>query len=389
MKILYWTPRFLPDIGGIPVLAMHKLSILHARGDGILVLASHSTSDPSFGTDFGGIPVYRLPFWAALANRDLRLMLQVQRECARLIDDFKPDLIHIDFSGYTAYFQLASRNESTIPMLVSLHSCFAGQPSGEDTTVARLLRKADWIVAASHAVLTDATQLLPEIESKASVIYYGLEPPDVAPLPLPLDPMRILCVGRLHREKGFDLVIQAFVNLVSRYPSLRLTIVGGGPERAVLEELASSLGLSQSIEFVGEVSNNLIVQWMNGATVVVLPSRVREAFPVVALEAASMARPVVASNVGGLAESVADGKTGLLVEMENVEALTNAIAYLLDHSEAAREMGAAARSRTLELYSLDRFTQAYDELYHRLIRQSKVTLDSWNKQSPQPVTSSV
>jgi glycosyltransferase involved in cell wall biosynthesis len=87
----------------------------------------------------------------------------------------------------------------------------------------------------------------------------------------------------------------------------------------------------------------------------------------VVLQAAQMCRPVVATNLGGLLETVSDQETGLLFENENVAALTEAIAYLLKHPAIAVEMGVKARSRALETFSVEAHVAAYDALYTKLI----------------------
>jgi glycosyltransferase involved in cell wall biosynthesis len=87
-----------------------------------------------------------------------------------------------------------------------------------------------------------------------------------------------------------------------------------------------------------------------------------------ALEAAMLARPVVATPAGGLEEAIIHGQTGLIVEKENSLALAEAVAFLLDHPDVAVRMGQAARSRVLQTFSLDRCVDSYDTLYRRLIQ---------------------
>jgi glycogen(starch) synthase len=114
---------------------------------------------------------------------------------------------------------------------------------------------------------------------------------------------------------------------------------------------------------------------MNNATIVIMPSR-SESLPLVALEAAMMARPVVAARVGGLPEVVVHNETGLLVEQENSSALAEAIEFLLDHPETTIEMGQAARCRAQEVFSLEKFIDAYDKLYLKLIEQPTTRIKS-------------
>ena len=113
----------------------------------------------------------------------------------------------------------------------------------------------------------------------------------------------------------------------------------------------------------------LVPALINTATMVVMPSR-REGLPLVALEAALMARPIVATRVGGLPEVVVHQQTGLLVEPENSDALAEAITFLLDHHETATQLGQAARQRAQEVFGWERCVDAYDALYRKLIKKS-------------------
>ena len=108
---------------------------------------------------------------------------------------------------------------------------------------------------------------------------------------------------------------------------------------------------------------------LNSATVVVMPSRT-EGLPIVALQAALMARPIVATRVGGLPEAVLHQETGLLVERGDSKALAEAIAALLAHPEMGSTMGQAARHRAQKLFNLERCVDAYDALYRRLIQEA-------------------
>src|SRR5262249_53155861 len=158
-----------------------------------------------------------------------------------------------------------------------------------------------------------------------SVIYNGIEAPPLAHAPLPFDAPRLLCVGRLAVEKGFDLALNAFASVARRFPKARLIIAGDGPVRSQLERQTGDLGLTGSVEFPGWVDPEDVVALINTSTMLLIPSRL-ESFPLVALQGALMARPVVASTVGGLPEIVVHGETGLLFAKEDnvgfVEALS-------------------------------------------------------------------
>ena len=115
----------------------------------------------------------------------------------------------------------------------------------------------------------------------------------------------------------------------------------------------------------------MVYELINKTTMLVVPSRWREAFGLVALEAAQMARPVIASRVGGLAEAVLDGETGLLVESENIPAFAESIVWMIENPERAVQMGLAGYNRTRTDFSWEKYSNAYDSIYRR-VRQEKL-----------------
>ena len=184
--------------------------------------------------------------------------------------------------------------------------------------------------------------------------------------PLSFNPACILGIGRLTYEKGFDLLLDAISLIVDRYPYLSIKIIGDGPERASLEQQTIKLRLIDKVELMGNISNDDIPKYINAACLVVVPSRYQEPFGIVAVEAALMARPVVAANVGGLAEIVVNNETGLLVEMENSRAFADAIVAILAQPEKTIRMGLAGRLRVQKEFNLAKYVDAYDMLYQQM-----------------------
>src|SRR5262249_3612688 len=188
-------------------------------------------------------------------------------------------------------------------------------PQQADALMSLTLRNAVWVVGCSEAILLRGQQFVPEIIPRSSVIYNARKEPSLLPGPLPSKAPRVLCLGRLAPEKGFDLALTAFAAVIERHPHARLLIAGDGPARSDLERQAGQSGLGRAVDFVGWVAPDQIPALLNGATAVVIPSR-QEGLPLVAVEAALMARPVVATRVGGLPEAIVHQQTGVLVEPE-------------------------------------------------------------------------
>ena len=364
--ILFWSERFWPTIGGVETSASKLLPALRARGYEFVVVTLADYFDLPEEDDYEGIPVRRFPFWSALAKGDVIQIAELRQRMSALKRTFGPELIHVNFLGPSVLFHLHTLDAHPAPLLVSMDSAFPGQEIGGDSLAGRILRSADWVTCVSAASLAQARKLAPEITPRSSFIYQGVKVPDLQPEPLPTESPRLLCLGRLDGVKGFDLALAAFASIAARFPRARLVIAGDGPERPELERQAAELGLGDAVEFSGWAAPDAVPALINSATVVVMPSR-SESFGLVALEAAMMARPVVATRVGGLVEIVVHQQTGLLVEPEDSSALAEAIASLLNHPQTATHMGKAARQRAQEVFSWDRYVEAYDTLYQRLI----------------------
>jgi glycogen synthase len=370
-RILFWTLRFWPDRGGIEIFTMRMLPALQERNYDFAVVSSHGDWNVPDETDYNGTPVYRFRFWTALSERNPSRILKLQRQIAHLKKIYQPDLVHLHFHGHIAYFHLTTLIAHPSPMLLTLHSDLSGFRSDKDTLIGQTLRSATWVNAVSNATLADAVDAVPEILDHSSVIYYGLALPEASPERLDFDSPSILYLGRLVAEKGVDLAITAFASLRRRFPRARLTIAGDGPVRSELERLTRELELTNAVEFSGWINPEKIPELINRATIVVIPSRYRDPLPLVALQAAQMARPVVAARMGGLPETVIDQQTGVLFENEDSAALTEAIAFLLDHPDIAARMGEAGRRRARAVFNFERCVDAYDSLYASLIQKGR------------------
>jgi glycosyltransferase involved in cell wall biosynthesis len=369
VRVLYISDFFLPDIGGVEVISGQLLSALKRKGHQFVVATSHQLLNLPDQTDYDGIEVHRFEFRRSLSSRDLKSMKGIVERLGALKRGFQPDLVHIA-AGANAFFHERTRSIHPAPTLVTLHEIF-GPGTALDGVIGRMFTSADWIVASSAAVLDNLRRALPQATDHSSLILNALEMPALAPAPLVLDPPRLLCVGRLVREKGFDVAIRAMKAIVARFHSARMIIAGDGIARLELEQLARQLGISDAIKFLGWVAPAGIGALINTSSIVVMPSRWQEPFGLVALQAAQMGRPIVATRQGGLPEIVLDGETGLLVNANDSDGVANAVTWLLERPESARRMGAMALERAQEKFSADGFANAYDALYRRLVSSEK------------------
>lgn len=368
MKLLFVQETFWPSIGGIQVLSLRALVALRERGYEPTVIATFAGEDLPERDEVNGITVYRLPFRRSLEGRDLDAVIRCRNEYARLKNEICPDMVQLNFSGPSGFFLLATAAPDDPPLVVAVRHPL-GEIDGEGTLVSRLLRSATWVTGNSQATLDGALKAAPDIESRCSVILNGLEAPTRPLTRLPLAPPELLFLGRLVREKGCHVAVEAFRLIRESIPQARLTIAGDGPERPALQRQVRKLGLDDAVSFVGWVSPDAVPEVIDRAAVVLMPSR-EESFGLVALECGLMGRPVVASRVGGLPEVVRHGETGFVVPRDDPEAFARAAARLLSDPDRATCLGNAARARSLTTFTLERYVDEYDALYRRLAGRS-------------------
>ncbi|WP_374754122.1 glycosyltransferase [Streptomyces sp. SM12] len=173
----------------------------------------------------------------------------------------------------------------------------------------------------------------------------------------------VVCVGRLCRQKGQDVLLRAWPDVTSRVPGARLVLVGDGPDEAALRAAAP-----EGVDFVGAVTD--AAPWYSAATLVVAPSR-WEGMALVPLEALASGRPVLMSDVSGARESLPPAHTALcLVPREDPVTLGRAIVRLLNDPVRARELGEQGRRFARSEHDVSRGAAALSRLYRGLLSGS-------------------
>ncbi|MGN6393838.1 MAG: glycosyltransferase family 4 protein [Gemmatimonadales bacterium] len=371
MKILYWTERVTPYIGGVELITDDFLVALAARGHDVTVIARKGHLNVDGPTVPGtNVPVHYFPFQEALMNKRFDEIISITRRIGEIKTQLKPDLIHLNFWGPSSIFHLRTLGAHEAPTLMTLYALPESEPS-KTGVVERLFAAADWVVGPSRAVIDRTREWFPQITAKSSVIYNTLNLPEVEARPLPFDRPHLLCIGRVVPEKGFDLVVDALASILRAVPEIQLTIAGDGIDRPMLEQQARRLNVDHRIVVAGWVPPKEVLGLINTATIVIVPSRWFEPAPLVAIQAAHMGRPVVGTRTGGIPELVEDRVTGLVVDKEDPEAIARAVLYLLQNQDEARAMGERAKLRARSVFGWQPCVDAYDALYTELVGQHR------------------
>jgi glycosyltransferase involved in cell wall biosynthesis len=186
------------------------------------------------------------------------------------------------------------------------------------------------------------------------------------PVPLAENSRTLLYVGRLEKIKGVQYAIEAMRDIAPSYPDARLVIAGRGEYEQELRELVARQGLSEYVTFVGHCTREQLYGYYKEARCVVVPSVWPEPFGKVGIEALSVGRPVIASNVGGISEWLRDGETGYLVPRQNAAAIRDAVQKLFDDRALLERMSAQAREQAQQ-FSIENHAKKILALYTEVL----------------------
>jgi glycosyltransferase involved in cell wall biosynthesis len=175
--------------------------------------------------------------------------------------------------------------------------------------------------------------------------------PERATTPVP-DTNELLFVGQLIRGKGVDLLLDAVARLNAPY---HLTIAGDGNARESLEQLASELGIQDSVDFAGWVPREKLDALYDQCRVLAVPSRWAEPFGMIGLEAMHRSRPVVGFAVGGIPDWLEDNVNGFAIPERDTQAFADALTTLLSDIDLARTMGERGRSKLETTFSFEHY----------------------------------
>lgn len=303
MRVLLFSAFFPPYGAGGEIVAERLARGLVAQGHEVLVATSHGGLDLPDRENRQGVVVRRFPLWQTVRRPAPASLAAAGRWLAALKRDFGPAVVHLNTISPLDPFHWQTLAAAPVPSVVTLHCQLEPtlcRPLRPATVFDHAFRRADALVACSQAVLTELREVLSETAARSLVIPNGMDAPTRPCPPVSVCPPRLLCLGRLAAEKGVDTALAAFARVRQALPAARLVIAGDGPERSALERLAGELGVAEAVRFEGWVDPEQRDRLLTEATLLLMPSH-NEGFGLVALEAASMGRPVVAARVGGAA----------------------------------------------------------------------------------------
>ncbi len=303
-----------------------------------------------------------------------------RRYVHKLYRQEKFDLLHCMGLYPTGYLAGLLKDQLPIPLVITSHG---GDVYEKNVRIRKPvlrerhcygLAQADCLLAISQFTRAGLLRLCPHprrLENMPNGV--DLRPFRIpAPRPADLDPAirsgtYAFFIGRHKYRKGIDVLLQALA-LVPANGSVQLVIAGDGEERQNLEALTAQLGLSERVRFVGQRTGSQKIYLLQNALCSVVPSRMWEAFGIVAIEGYAAGLPVIASRLPGLQDLIEDNQSGMLVPEENPQALANALQHLLSDPQRARRLGWRA-SQLAEKYSWRTIAEQHLLLYRDLIQR--------------------
>jgi glycogen synthase len=346
MRITVITASYLPMTGGMQNVVHSLVQEWKKMGHSIKILANRSNRHLMAEEIIEGIPIRRdffvfvLPSLRPMAIlKYLILLLYVPRTLWRLWKELianPPDVVHVhlhlrsDLVFYLCLFSFFSRP----PWFVTIHG--VDEDYGvkkrriNDCLTSLLLNRSQKVTTVSRSLGNLICRFHPQIRSSLVTIPNGIDPEIfIHSKPFVHRSTYLVCVGRMtDKIKGQDVLIEAFGGLSKECENLDLILAGNGPFRPQLQEMVGTLGLGKRVLFYGNASQKEVAALLKGSRLVVVPS-IREPFGLVCLEGACVNRPIVASQVDGMLETLQGYSMVQWVKPGSVESLREGIAVAL------------------------------------------------------------
>jgi glycogen(starch) synthase len=361
LRILFFNNEYWPHLGGVEVLTRNFARALRDRGHTVAIIANLSSPDQLPASEVEGLHVHRFAFNRALSMRDSAEIASLTAKIDALKREFQPDIVHVNFPATAAFFHLQSirPGQTTI---AAFHSLLWARI----LPLARgLAERADALIVPSRFLAANIANVLSRAPEEFRVLENGIPEASLLSIrPLPdQPPARFLFAGRFLPGKGPDIAVDAIANLSRRGIAAELWIAGIGVPDGTLSKLLEGSHLEGRIILLGELSQDDLAFRFGDVAALLVPSRAKESFSLVAAEAAFAGRPVLASRRGALVETVVDGKTGFLFDPGNPASLADVMQRVLYEPGLAARLGAAARERAQSRFRLSLMVDRYENLY--------------------------
>ncbi|MBU1131759.1 glycosyltransferase [Patescibacteria group bacterium] len=298
-----------------------------------------------------------------------KLDFGIIKRVADYLRDLKPDIVHThlfagDFWGGSAAIR------AKVPHIVSTKHDILYEDFMRSFLTKRMHRKFERIIAISNATRDFMLENENVPFEKIQVIYNGVDITryfEEISETEEKDNIVIGTIGRLSKEKGQKHLIRACRFL--KDADWELILVGEGPMREELQNLAHFLGIENKVKFTGFAPD--VRPYLQKFDIFVLPS-VSEGLSIVILEAALRGKFIIATNVGGIPEIITDKETGLLFEPKNIEQLVRHLNWAIEHRADAAKMARRLQKEVMEKFDIKKTVNQYESFYKELMENKKI-----------------
>lgn len=278
-----------------------------------------------------------------------------------LIKNFRPDVVHSHLFRATFWARLACRRNSNARLITSIHGCETDFFHSIEKFMSQF---SDFLVFPSLFLKNWYNSNFRKLTSReCAVIYPGVSIRPAIPLKAPTAVVNIGTLSRLHPVKGIDRLILACSELKKQGIAFKLHIGGNGKHKQALTELTRQLGLTESVNFVGEINDR--DAFLSELDIFVAPSR-QEAFGIHICEAMERGLPIAGARVGGIPEIIDHQETGLLFDAADNTSFTEALKFLINDGSFRNLSGKRARAKVEQLFNRQIATASHLEIYQNL-----------------------
>ncbi|MBU0611461.1 MAG: glycosyltransferase family 4 protein [Armatimonadetes bacterium] len=383
MRILFVNYEY-PPIGGGGGVSMCDLAVELAKRHSVMVLTS-GTRDLPRREESGGVNIVRLPVWLR-RSRSVASLTSMASYVARgwlegpaIARSFQPDVVNTWFALPSGPVGQRLARSLGCPNLLDLHGGDVYDPLKRLSphrwwalrrVVSRLIHCADRVAAVSSELRDRAEQYYGAPAREVTVLPHGVQPRALAPatradLGLPEDGFIISALGRLVPRKAMLVLIEALTRVAD--PRAVLLLIGDGPQRGMLEAVATRSGLRDRVIFCGQVEEERKYQLLMASDVFSLAS-LHEAFGVAYLEAMNSGLPVVTSPHGGQRDFVHHEANGLFVGQSDPAAYAAAWQRLMTNPDLHRRLSDGAR-HTAAQFTIAAMAAAYEALFQEMVEE--------------------
>jgi glycosyltransferase involved in cell wall biosynthesis len=233
--------------------------------------------------------------------------------------------------------------------------------------------RCDRIIAGSEKVRKSTLTWFKLNSEKVVTVYNGVDQSVFKPAPTIGRVVRnlynikenekvILFLSHITRQKGIDVAIRAFAEVLRRKSNPKLMIVGDGDYLPEAKNLVQSLRLEPYVIFIGAVDYEKVADYINAGDILLLPTIRQEGLPLVIIDAMACGKPVIASNIGGNSDALEHGRTGLLTQPGSIEETVKSLERLLDNAEFSRQLAQNALNEVKQRFSKEGMIQGIERI---------------------------